>query len=523
MKQMRYFIALFFVAFTVSKITAQAPAIAWKNVYPHVPYIEYGSCLDPTDDGGYIVGSVSASHAWIFKLDADGNMEWDNYLYDDTLTGVTNVYDIMQTADGGYILAGSDFCAGWQDSIGNHGARDFMVVKLDHNGEIEWIKDYGGSSNEEAWSIDQSADGGYIVGGFSGSSDGDAAGNAPWYMDCWVIKLDADGNLLWQNMYGGGNYDYINSISCTPDGGYVFAGYSGSKDTDVTGTHWGGSDYDMWVVKLDATGNITWQNSYGGSGEDIANSIDLTNDGGYIVAGSTASHDGLVTGNHNIQYDKKDFWLIKLSSTGGLTWQKCFGGTGDDYAYSVQQTSDGGYIVGGTISPTDTNSVDITGFHGNAGTDYWIVKTDGTGNLTWQRALGGHGQEDGRTVAETSDGGYIMVGTELSNDGDVEYTDDVINGHTWVVKLGGNGAGVEESAFGNLNIYPNPANEVLNITDIPDGTTVKITDLSGQLISGSKNTGGELKLDVSAFVNGIYFIEMEHNGSVINKKIILQK
>ena len=516
-------IALFLVVCTTSKSTAQAPAIAWKNVYLHAPYIEYGSCLDPTDDGGYIVGAVSSSHAWIFKLDADGNTEWDNYLYDDTLTGITNVYDIMQTADGGYIVAGSDFCPGTVDSIGNHGARDFMVVKMDQNGGIEWIRDYGGTGNEEAWSIDQTTDGGYIVGGYSGSSDGDAAGNAPWYMDYWVIRLDADGNLVWQNMYGGSNYDYATSISCTADGGFIVGGYSGSKDSDVTGTHWGGSDYDMWVVKLDATGNMTWQNSYGGSGEDIANSIDLTSDGGYIVAGSTASHDGLVTGNHNVAYEKKDFWLVKINSAGTLTWQKCLGGNGDDFAYSVQQTTDGGYIVGGTVGPTDTNGVDVTGYHGNAGSDYWMVKTDATGNITWERALGGHGLEDGRTVAETSDGGYIMVGPELSNDGDVEYTDDVINGHTWVVKLGGNGAGLEESTVDDLSIFPNPTNGILNITHIPDGATFQITNLNGQLISGMGTTGNVLTLNVSDYVNGVYFVTIETEGSVINKKFIVQK
>lgn len=522
MKRMKYAWVFLVTLYVMNNALAQAPGIEWKNVYQHVPYTESGACVQPTTDGGYIVGAVSAFNAWILKIDDQGNEQWNTYLPDDTLTGLTSIYSIRQTTDNGYIVAGSDFLPSGADSIGNHGARDFLVMKLTSGGTISWIKAFGGSNNEEARSVIQTTDGGYIVAGYTGSSDGDLAGNAaPWYTDYWVVKLDASGNIAWQKTYGGTLYDYATAIRQTADGGYIVAGYSGSKDGDVTGTHWGGSDDDYWLVKLDASGTISWQQSYGGSGEDQAYSIEQTTDGGYVVTGSSASNDGLVSGNHNPGGSKKDFWTLKLDTSGNLSWQICYGGTGDDIAYSIQQTMDMGYILAGTVKPTDTTGVDITGYHGNAGTDYWIVKLDGAGNLSWQKCLGGQGEEDARAVSETADGGFIIAGTEHSADGDVGYTTDVNYSHTWVVKLGGGGTnGLSESTLlVSMCLFPNPVNDLLTLNDIPVGAVITIQDLTGKVVYEASSSGIPLKVLCTDFTEGIYLVSCLYNGEKSCQKL----
>ncbi|HVX28799.1 MAG TPA: hypothetical protein VHB70_20795, partial [Parafilimonas sp.] len=202
--------------------------------------------------------------------------------------------------------------------------------------------------------------------------------------------------LQWQKTYGGNQQEYANSIEQTKDGGYIIAGNTYSKNNgDVTNNH-GNSDY--WIVKTDAFGNIQWQKSYGGSLNDVANSIQQTTDGGYIVAGYAASNNGDVIGNHG----SADYWVLKLDASGNIQWQKSLGGSDFERANIIQQTVDGGYIVAGF---SYSNNGDVTGNHGSA--DYWIVKLDSTGNIEWQKSLGGSAYEEPylHSIQQTTDGG----------------------------------------------------------------------------------------------------------------------
>src|SRR5690606_22973755 len=199
---------------------------------------------------------------------------------------------------------------------------------------IEWQKSLGGSGDDFGYSIQQTTDGGYIVGGHSNSTDGDVTGNHGGW-DFWVVKLSNIGTIEWQKSLGGSGYDAATSIRQTTDGGYIIAGTSTSTDGDVTGNH-GNSDY--WVVKLSNTGVIEWQKSLGGSGSDTGWDVKQTTDGGCIVVGFSSSSDGDVT----INYGFSDYWIVKLDSIGVITWQKSLGGNILDEAFSVQQTIDGG-------------------------------------------------------------------------------------------------------------------------------------------------------------------------------------
>jgi hypothetical protein len=210
----------------------------------------------------------------------------------------------------------------------------------------QWAKSYGGSDFENALSIQQTSDGGYIV---AGSTDSFGAGNG----DAWVLKLDETGDVLWQKTYGGTNHDYTQSIQQTSDGGYIVAGSTYS---------FGAGNGDIWVLKLDETGNVLWQKTYGGANYDMAKSIQQTLDGGYIAAGYTESFGA--------GYD--DAWVLKLDETGNVLWQKTYGGTQDEEAKFIQQTSDGGYIVAGWI---------FSFFNTIYESDFWVLKLDSNGGI----------------------------------------------------------------------------------------------------------------------------------------------
>lgn len=343
-----------------------------------------------------------------------------------SLGGTLNddVRSIKQTPDSGYILAGWSSSAD-SDVTVNHGGRDFWIVKTDAFGMIIWQKSYGGTLDDEANAVQLTTDGGYIVAGSSKSADGDVTLNHG-NADFWVAKVDASGSLQWQKSFGGSQEDIATSVQQTTGGGYIICGNTKSGDGDVTGFR---GTVDYWVVKVDSLGTLQWKKALGGSGIEDCHSIQQTPDGGYVVGGGSGSTDGDVTGYHGLY----DFWLAKLSSTGALQWQKCYGGSGTDIAMSMQQTSDGGYVMSGYSM---SNDGDVTGHHGSF-EDWWTVKTTATGVLQWQKILGGSGSELCRSVSQAADGGYILAGPSGSNDFD--FTG--IHGcrDAWVAKLNAGG------------------------------------------------------------------------------------
>ncbi len=404
-----------------------APSIQWAKCFGGENY-DYADMIQQTSDNGYIIGGMTRSlggditgkHAnsdfWIVKLDENGKLLWQK-----TLGGSGDDYcnSIQQTSDGRYIVGGETE-SNDGDVTSNNGGYDFWVVKLNAVGKIVWQKTFGGSQYDNANSIQQTSDGGYIVAGETESFNGDVVGNHG-SSDYWIVKLDANGSMMWQKTLGGRGFDAANSIKQTFDGGYIVTGFTLSSGGDVT-NYRGGNDF--WVVRLDAKGNIVWQKTLGGSFEDDAYSISQTSDGGYIVAGRTLSNNGDVIGNHG-DYDS---WVVKLDGNGTLIWQKTLGGTEEEEASSVQQTLDGGYIVAGF---TKSINGDVTSNRGEK--DAWIVKLDMNGNIVWQTVHGGSENDDISSVQQTADGKYIVAGYSNSTGG------DVIGNHGlsdfWIVKF----------------------------------------------------------------------------------------
>jgi uncharacterized repeat protein (TIGR01451 family) len=250
--------------------------------------------------------------------------------------------------------------------------------------------------------------------------------------DAWVAKLSSVGNIEWQKSFGGLGDDRFQSIQQTSDKGFIIVGYTTTRDGsgDVTFNH---GDLDIWLVKLTATGTLEWQKSLGGKNSDNAWSVIQTADGGYALAGLTLSNDGDVSGYHNKfggTNGYEDMWVVKLSALGNVQWQKCLGGSLQDIAYSIIQTSDGGYMIGGYSS---SNDGDITKPLGSEFSDGWIIKLSPTGSLQWQKSLGGTSFDRILSMSPTTDGGYLVSGYTTSND--LDATGNHGNYDIWIVKL----------------------------------------------------------------------------------------
>ncbi len=431
MKKILYsFFLLSCISFTT---TAQPTCINWQHSFGGSSDDELG-CIQKTSDGGYISagysrsadGDITGNHGlydyWVIKHDNAGNMEWQR-----SFGGAVSDYGftIRQTNNGGYIVGGTGRNPNDSMETGNHGDGDFWILKLDGTGNIEWQKSYGGSNYDAAYSIQQTSDNGFIITGYSASTDGDVTGNHGGG-DCWVIKTDGLGNIEWQRSLGGTAEDWGASVFQMADG-YMIGGGTNSTDGDVTGNH---GDYDYWVIKLDLNGNLQWQKALGGSVWDNLITFIPTSDGGSLAAGYVYSNDGNITGFH--QSDSSDTWLVKLDAAGNIQWQKCYGGTADDWANSIQETADHGFIVAGV---TNSYNGDLLNYPTHSGSsDAWIMQVDNLGNIVWQRVMGGSGDDGASYILQDADA-FVAGGYTNSTDGDVLAIDHHGDFDYWVLKL----------------------------------------------------------------------------------------
>ncbi len=269
-----------------------------------------------------------------------------------------------------------------------------------------WNKTFGGALKDQAYSVLQTSDMGFAI-----AVETTSFGAGGW--DFMLVKTDMNGNLQWNKTYGGAGTDYVNSIISTADGGYLMVGQTNS---------WGAGGYDLYVIKTDSLGNMQWNKTYGGAGQDKAYGSIRTNDGGYAITGNTDSWGaGLV-----------DYWLVKLDSSGMIQWNMTYGGTNGDAAFSLVQTSDSGYaVVGGQLS------------FGAGNHDFWLVKTDASGTMQWNKTYGDVAQDICRSLIGTSDGGYAMAGfTNSSGNGGYD---------VWMVKTDGNGNMQWNKTYGGAN------------------------------------------------------------------------
>jgi len=309
-------------------------------------------------------------------------------------SGSDIAYSLQQTADGGFIVTGETSSFGVANS-------DIWLLKLDASGSLQWQKTYGGTLYERARSLQQISDGGFVLAGETSSFGINT--------DLWILKLDSSGNVIWQNTYGSTGVDKAYAIQQTSNGGFIVAGETSSFSA-------AGSDF--WVLKINSDGSVDWQKRYGGNGDDVARAIQRTSDDGFIVAGESTS----------LGTSDKDIWILKLDSTGGIEWQKSFGeDASEDSAYSVQQTADGGFIVAGETITTGLG-------------DAWILKLDASGGIQWQKTFGEVNSDSANSIQETWDGGFIVAGGS--------YSFSTHFGDIWILKLNSSGEIVWQKIYG---------------------------------------------------------------------------
>ncbi len=360
----------------VTHAWAQAPDTLWTKTYGGATD-DWGYDIVQAADGNFVISGATKSYgtnptagnAWILKIDGNGDTLWTK-VYGGT--GGEDVDAIQQTSDGGYVLAG------YTNTSGAGGA-DFYVLKLDSLGALEWSNTYGGANHEEARALRQTSDGGYIFVGYTRSF----GAGIPNFENFYIVKTNSAGDTIWTRTYGGANGETAYGVEETPGGNYVVAGYSGSSGP--------GGD-NAWLIKLNASGDTLWTHAYGGPGPDGAMSLATTADGGYVLGGSSASFTPGIN----------DLYLVKVDSAGTQQWARHYGGADHDQGYSVQQAYDGGYIFAGITKsfgpgiPTNNN--------------YFIVKTNALGDSLWSKVLGGTNNEVANAVRQVNDGGYVVAG-----------------------------------------------------------------------------------------------------------------
>ena len=345
----------------------------WTRTYYNADSCyDIGQAVDQTSDGGYIVAGHTKPRTtpdtvdydiYLVKTDANGDTVWTRTYDEDG--GDDEAYDVQQTTDGGYIVAGRTRIPG--------GPLMAYLLKTDANGNVIWTGSYGLSSHNGAMSVQQTTDGGYIVTGYSaipGMAD-----------DVYLLKTNPGGFMTWQFSYGGNLDDWGLEVQLTTDGNYIIAGWTAS---------FGPGNQGVYLLKINPGGGVIWTRTYGGTGYDAGMSVKQTIDGGYIIAGDS----------NPFGPELANFYLVKTDAMGIAMWDTTYGGTGSDNAHSVDETADGGYIIAGL-----SNS-----FGHGADYDVYVVRANSVGMVDWDTIYGGSDTDNAFDVEQTSDFNYIVAG-----------------------------------------------------------------------------------------------------------------
>ena len=346
----------------------------------------------------------------------------------------------LPTSEGGFLLGGYS-CSnmGLSKSEDSRGAFDYWVLKIDSQGLKLWDKTFGGNDNDHLLGLQPSSDGGYILGGSSVSNiSKDKSTLSRGGYDYWVVKIDVNGNKVWDKSFGGKNYDYLTNIVSTPDGGYLLVGYSNSQvEGNKTGTNKGNFDY--WVVKIDGNGNKVWDKTYGGSKHDITTGAILTRDNSFIILGY--SYSGVSSDKSSSNQGDSDIWLLKINSVGSIIWEKTLGGALEDKPQSVVLTEDNGYLLASHSKLSSDSGL----FYG--GYDWHIFKLGFDGDVLWDKVFGTNG-DDYVTEVVSLDKGFLISGYTASGvDGDKS---SISAGQldTWILKINSLGFKEWDKSFG---------------------------------------------------------------------------
>ncbi len=512
---------------------AQPTQYLWDKVYGgsgNESFYRFKKC----SDHGFIIGGVSNSPIgfdimqpnrdpggntndyWIVKVDSLGNIEWSNRFGG---TADDLFYDIIECRNGGYFLGGYSLSGNGGDKTDTvRGITDYWVIRIDENGNKLWDKTYGGWAVDNLTCVFESSDGSFLIGGNSISSLGADKTEPTWGgWDYWLLKLDSLGNKIWDKRYGGALDDNMYSISESKDGSYVLGGFSqsypsGNKTQPSQGV------WDYWMVKIDVNGTVIWDKTFGGDLTDFLFDHITCSDGGYLLHGTSQS---------NLSGDKTDssrgfwdYWIVKTDSLGNKLWDKTFGGSMEEDAYSVEEVFDHGFLLSGTsYSPIGSDKTES-----NLGIEQvWIVRTDSMGNKLWDKTIFTLGHDENGMATVTHDGCIAAsVYTESPVGG---YKSIVNNGAAdyWLVKICfDTHVSVPETINNTVSIHPNPASDYIEVV-YPEITELHVYDLQGRLLQQLNylNRENKVLLSIQSIPAGVYLLKvMSKNGQEVAKLLV---
>lgn len=561
--KMRSFLIVAFTIVLANHSMAQAPEMLWQKTYGGKKNDSLISILK-TNDGGFLVTGQSNSDAvrkksqnsfagsfdyWILKLDSEGLVVWDK-------TIGANGSDIRPVAieahDGGFLIGGSSNSAmstdKREDAINE--SYDFWVIKTDAVGNVLWENTIGGVQLEILTDMVIVPEG-YMLGGYSHTNSeldrNDKTepnrGSSLW-ADYWMVKIDKRGRVLWDKAYGGSNEDQPAAFKGTADGGFVFGGYSYSENEyEKSEIYIGNNDY--WIVKTDAAGNKQWDKIYGGALSDHQTAIQQTADGGYILGGYSNSP---ISGNKaGIFKGVVDYWVIKIDANRNVIWDKTIGGQKGDYLTSIQQTADGGYIIGG--SSNSDQSVQKSE-NSKGGFDAWIVKLDGGGNYVWDKTIGGSADDKLSMIKEISPDEFILGLTSNSpksgdkKKGAIGKAD--LNDY-WIIRLGTPAPVVREKPVQTvtakttapttkespvmqqltLQVLPNPVKNTATFSYSAPANAIlslQIYDNTGKVVWQQSLSGGKnnYSADLSTLSAGNYYAVITNGKNSVTRMLVKQ-
>lgn len=445
------------LSFYFNVANTQVPDIQWQNTIGGDKY-DYVNMIVQADDGSYFIGGTSDSYAfvdksenpvlstssdyWVLKLSPVGDIIWQNTIggeYNDALAAV------CPTPDGGCMLGGysASYAGGDKTEsckLNGAGERtyDYWLVKLNAGGNIEWQDVIGGKGDDFLSDMKATADGGFIIGGNSNSGvSGDKTEVNVGLEGYWVVKLNADFEIEWQNTIDGIYHDLLTSICQTSDGGYLLGGHSNSGLSGEKLEPSFSDSYDYWIIKLNPDGAIEWQNTIGGNGDDYLGSVGEKSDGNYIIGGwSNSNATGDKTENKK---GYEDFWIMELDTDGSIVWQNTIGGSQSELYTQIEETPDGGFLLCGTSATNLSADKTVPSFGYN---DYWLLKLDALGDIIWQSVYGGSGADIFDSFTQSNDGG-ILIGGRSNSDISGNKTEDAIytaggsDDDLWIIKLEG--------------------------------------------------------------------------------------
>lgn len=353
---------------------------------------------------------------------------------------------IIQTIDGGYAILGFSNSVDGDLQYKTLEVNDYWLLKLDAEGNLQWNQTYGGSKDDRGQSLVQTFDGGYALTGYAMSDDGDGSVNQGFH-DNWLLKLDASGAIEWEKSFGFSGHDHSYDILQTDDGGFFFTGFLDITSARADGNTEKGNTLtrhgvgEFWGTKIDASANLQWRGYFGGSNNDRSHAVVRSEDGGFVMAGFSESDDFDISSTQG----SYDYWLVKIDGQGDFLWERSFGGSGIEISYDIDNTLDGGYVVAGNSFSVDG---DIGNYKGES--DFWLIKVDDFGKLIWERSYGGTGFDAAQAVRSSKDGGYYVVGNSKSSD--LDATSNSGENDIWIIKTDNQGSLLWQQSFGGTGI-----------------------------------------------------------------------